>query len=268
MARQAVPPEKWIVVDDGSTDDSPQIVQEAARNHPWIQLVRRVDRGYRKSGAGVVEALQQGLAELNFDDWDFLVKLDGDLEFEADYFAKVMLAFEADPRLGITGGDICHFEGDRIVLECLKDPHFHVRGATKIYRRQCWEAIGGLAPVTGWDTLDEVKANMLGWKTYRLPALRLIHLKPTGAADGSWKNAFKNGRGSFICGYHPLFLLGRCARSLLRNIVPVESAGLFAGYFSSYFAGVHRINDPDLIRYLRQQQLRSILGRPSLWTAR
>jgi poly-beta-1,6-N-acetyl-D-glucosamine synthase len=268
MIRQRVPPTEWIVVDDGSTDESPSIVAEAAKKHAWIRLVRRSDRGFRKSGAGVVEALQQGLTQLTCQDWEFIVKLDGDLEFEPDYFERALAAFQADPALGITGGDICHYQGDEIVLESLKDPHFHVRGATKIYRRACWEAIGGVPPVTGWDTLDEVKANMLKWKTYRLRDLRLIHLKPTGAADGNWKNAFKNGRGSYICGYHPMFLLGRCFKSLVRNFGPTESAGLFAGYFSSYFLRIPRIEDAALIRYLRTQQLRSIFGQPSLWDTR
>src|SRR4029077_9964358 len=97
--------------------------------------------------------------------WDFVVKLDGDLSFESDFFSRALQRFSEDARLGIGGGTVCRKYGDQLRPES-KDPAFHVRGATKIYRRECWRQLGGLYPVTGWDTLDEVKANMLGWRTY------------------------------------------------------------------------------------------------------
>lgn len=266
MIQQTIPPVEWILVDDGSSDNTLEIIEEAARCKPWIRLVSRTDRGSRKSGAGVVEAFYDGFRELSSEDWESIVKLDGDLAFPPNYFERALQSLAADPKLGIVGGDICHYESDELVLESKNDPEFHVRGATKIYRRECWNEIGGLVSLTGWDTLDEVKANMLGWKTGRIPELQLIHLKPTGAADGAYRNGFKNGRGSFICGYHPLFLLARCAKRLLGVSPFVESTGLFAGFFSSYFTGVERVKDKELMRFMRKQQLRRMAGLPSLWT--
>lgn len=265
VANQTVRPARWIIVDDGSNDGTREIASEAAARHEWITVVARADRGSRKSGAGVMEAFYDGLKRLEKLDWDYLVKLDGDLEFEASFFERIFQAFNQDSSLGVSGGDIYHFENDQKVIESRNDPGFHVRGATKVYRRGCWEAIGGLVPATGWDTLDEVKANMLGWRTARVPTAPALHLRPTGAADGGWRNAFKNGRGSYISGYHPVYMLSKCVKRVLDRPVLIQSLGLAAGFFSSYFGGVEQIRDRDLIRYLRAQQIRRLLGRPSIW---
>ncbi|MBI2924455.1 MAG: glycosyltransferase family 2 protein [Verrucomicrobia bacterium] len=265
MAAQTLQPAQWIVVNDGSTDKTRELVVEAARQHAWITLVDRPDRGHRKSGAGVVEAFYDGFRQIVAPDWDYIVKFDGDLEFGPDYFRQALEILSAQPKLGITGGDICHWENGDLVLESKKDPAFHVRGATKIYRRACWEAIGGILSVAGWDTLDEVKANMLGWETRRIPELKLIHLRFTGSADGTWKNALKNGRGSYICGYHPLFLFAKCAKRFFKRPMGVESLGLLVGYVGGCLGSAKRVHDRDLVRYLRSQQLRLLLGKPSLW---
>ena len=97
------------------------------------------------------------------------------------------------------------------------NPKFHVRGATKIYRRACWEAIGGLWRAPGWDTIDEVKANMLGWKTYSFEELHLIHHRFTGSADGLVRDCVKHGVVCYICGYHPLFVVASCFYRLIRK---------------------------------------------------
>src|SRR5205823_8405038 len=104
----------------------------------------------------------------------------------------------------------CNQVGDQLVCESPRDPPFHVRGATKIYRRECWEAIGQVVRAPGWDTIDEFKANMLGWKTYSFRDIPVRHHRYTGSVDGTWKNYVKFGLGSYIVGYHPLFMLLKC----------------------------------------------------------
>jgi len=269
---QTIRPQAWVIVDDGSTDNTPQLIDAAASQHTWICAVHRTDRGFRKQGGGVIEAFYDGFAKLStFNsqpstiEWDFLVKLDGDLSFSADYFEQCFMRFATDPKLGIGGGAICCRVNGATVEDSPGDPSFHVRGATKIYRRATWEAIGGLIRAPGWDTLDEVKANMLGWKTYSFPDLRALQLKPTGAADGSWRNWFKNGRANYIAGYHPLFMLAKCLKRTVAAPYGIAPLGLLAGFATGYLKREPRVEDKEVIRYVRRQQLNRLTFRESLW---
>src|SRR5208282_580158 len=204
VCSQTVRPTEWIIVNDGSSDHTGEIVEGYASEHPWIRVVHRENRGFRKSGGGVMEAFYEGYKTLQCKEWDFLVKLDADLTFAPDYFEKCFEYFRRDPELGIGGGEIRHqIEGE---LKAEKNPRFHVRGATKIYRRPCWEAIGGLWAASGWDTIDEVKANMKGWKTYTFTDLGLVHHRFTGSEEGFVRDRVKHGVACYVSGYHPLFV--------------------------------------------------------------
>jgi glycosyltransferase involved in cell wall biosynthesis len=266
MAAQTFRPRKWILVDDGSTDGTGALIEKAAREHAWIQALHRADRGFRLAGGGVIGAFYDGYALLGAEGWDYLVKLDGDLSFASSYFAECVRHFDTDEKLGIGGGTICSVASGGQKPEARGDPPFHVRGATKIYRRACWEAIGGLLKAPGWDTLDEVKANMLGWRTYSFAELKVTHYRFAGDADGSWKNWVKNGRANYITGYHPAFMLFKCLSRLGEKPYGVVAAGLLCGFFGGYFGKVPQVGDPELIKYLRRQQVRRLTFRDSLWT--
>jgi glycosyltransferase involved in cell wall biosynthesis len=265
VAAQTLRPVRWIIVDDGSNDATGVIADEAAGKFDWIRVVHRQDRGFRRSGGGVVETFYDGYRLIGDDPWDFLVKLDGDLSFGPDFFEKCFQQFAADARLGIGGGAICVRMNGVVQVESPGDPAFHVRGATKIYRRACWTAINGLLRETGWDTYDEVKANMLGWKTRTFDGLPLIHHRETGGADGTWKNWVKNGRANYIVGYHPLFMFFKCVRRLLERPYLIVSAGLWYGYMTGYFSRAPRHQEPEVIRYLRREQMRRLLFKSSIW---
>jgi biofilm PGA synthesis N-glycosyltransferase PgaC len=263
---QTIRPAQWIIVDDGSSDQTPQILARAAERHPFIHVLRRADRGFRKSGTGVMEAFYDGYGEMSDLQWGFLAKLDGDLSFASDYFEKCIEQFRVNPRLGIGGGTICSTVDGVAVPESKGDPPFHVRGATKIYRRACWDAIGGLIKTTGWDTMDEVKANMIGWQTYSFRELNVVQLRETGGADGVWRNYFKNGRANYIVGYHPFFMAAKCMKRLRQPPFGVVSLALWCGFMTGYFGKSARVPDRAAIRYLRRQQFRALLGKDSLWT--
>jgi poly-beta-1,6-N-acetyl-D-glucosamine synthase len=267
VVRQSVKPQKWILVNDGSTDQTGSIIDRASQQHSWITAVHRPDRGFRKAGGGVIESFYDGYALVRDEPWDYLVKLDGDLTFDASFFADCFDRFNRDPQLGLGGGTICKNLKGVLVAEAKGDPPFHVRGATKIYRRACWEAIGGLLKAPGWDTLDEIKANMLGWRTYSFPELKLHHHRHAGDADGAWKNWVKNGRANFITGYHPLFMLVKCLQRLFTRPYVVAGLGLGVGFFGCYLKHTPRVEDDQLIAYLRQQQMNRLLLRKNLWDA-
>jgi glycosyltransferase involved in cell wall biosynthesis len=263
MLAQTVRPEQWILVNDGSRDRTGQIIDEYAAAYSWITPLHRSDRGFRKSGGGVVEAFNDGYALLASRDWEFIVKLDGDLSFEPTYFEKCFDIFRREPKLGVGGGVICYTtDGVKRFEPC---PAFHVRGATKIYRRDCWDAIGGFWPAPGWDTIDEVKANMFGWDTHCFPDLHLEHHRHTGAADGLWGGLVKNGRANYICGYHPLFMFAKCIRRLPRKPYIIGATALFYGYVTGYLKGIPQVDDPQTIHFLRQQQLGRLWGRETIW---
>lgn len=263
VINQTIRPTEWIIVNDGSTDRTGQIINKYAEQHPWITAFHRENRGFRKAGGGVVDAFYDGYHMLLSKDWDFIVKLDGDLSFDADFFENCFAMFKKNEKLGIGGGMIYNLVKGNLMIE--HTPLFHVRGATKIYRKDCWNAIGGLINAPGWDTLDEVKANMLGWQTQTFDQIKVVHYRVTGQADGTWRNAVKNGRGSYISGYHPIFMTAKCIKKIFERPYLVQSLGLFYGYVSGYWKRSPQIDDVHLIKYMRKQQLRKLLLKDSIW---
>lgn len=264
VVQQTVVPSQWIIVNDGSRDNTGAVLDEYARKYSWITVVRRPDRGFREPGTGVIKAFYGGYALVGVPDWSFIVKLDGDLILAPDYFENCLAEFRADPKLGIGGGIVGHMERGAIHIEY--GPHFHVRGATKIYRRDCWEAIGGLLKAPGWDTVDELKANMLGWATRTFSKFPVLQTRPTGATSSLWRNWAKNGRANYVTGYHPLFMLLKCCRRVCQKPYVIGGVALMYGYLHSYFKKVPRVPDEALIRYTRQQQLRKVFLRDSIWS--
>lgn len=265
MISQTIRPACWFIVDDGSEDKTWEIASAAAAKHPWIHVHKRADRGYRKAGGGVVDAFYSGYGHVGHGDWDYLVKLDGDMSFAPDYFEKCFEHFAANERLGIAGGTVMIERDGGTCVESKIDPRFHVRGATKIYRRECWSKIGGIERMPGWDTIDEIKASMLGWQTLTIPEIPIVHHRPTGAAYGSWKDRVKNGLGCYLVGYHPIFMFLKSVRRAVEKPYVVGACGLMFGFVKGYVTRAKRVDDPEMIRYLRKQQINRILLRKSLW---
>ena len=267
MLAQTLKPALWIIVDDGSDDGTAEMIDRAAALTPWIVAVHRSDRGTRQAGGGVVESFYDGYPAAGGVEWDFIVKLDADLAFDASYFDRCMREFERDPRLGIAGGTCCT-EAAPTQAEFANEPPFHVRGPTKIYRRSCFEQIGGLVRAPGWDTIDQFKANMLGWRTRTFSDIFILHLRPTGGAYGSWSNWTKNGLANYIAGYDPVFMFLKCVKRALAHLSLANLRHAFAleyGYVRGWLKGVPRVDDAPLIAYVRAQQWRSLFFRSSLW---
>lgn len=266
MAAQTIRPSCWVIVNDGSKDETGAIAEQAAKTHSWIKVINRPDRGFRKAGGGVVETFYAGYSLIEKEAWNYLVKLDGDLSFEADYFEKCFACFDQNSKLGVAGGTICSAVGGILKPEAINDPKFHVRGATKIYKWECWQDVGGLIQAPGWDTLDEVKANMKGWATQTLAGINIIHHRPTGAAYGTWNDRVKAGLANYISGYHPIFMFLKCMRRMLEKPYIVGGCALFCGFIKGYLKRIPQVDDKELIRYFRQQQMNRLFARRSLWS--
>jgi glycosyltransferase involved in cell wall biosynthesis len=273
---QTVRPICWVLVNDGSRDRTGEIINRWAAEEPWIVPVHRsraeVDdskgtsrkvRASRALEAKEILAFHEGYRRVNTKEWDFLIKLDGDLSFEPDYFERCFREFDNDPHLGIGGGEVYNLLGHTLQRE--HTPRFHVRGATKIYRRACWDDIGGVIAGPGWDTLDEIEANRRGWSTRTFDGPSLIHLRFTGTANGAWGNAVKNGVWSYVAGYHPVYMAIRCARQLFRRPILFGSVGLAYGFLYASLRGVSRGASVETTQYLQKQQLRRLLNLRTIW---
>jgi glycosyltransferase involved in cell wall biosynthesis len=257
---QTVRPDQWIIVDDGSTDDTAEIAQEYIERHAWIKRVTLPVQGSRERGARVVRVFYEGYRHVDAQH-DFIVKLDSDLSFAPDYFERLLGKFAEDSRLGIAGGGFVIPVGDEWRTE--RVPVDHVRGATKVYRKACFDEIGGLPLVNGWDSIDEWRAQMKGWKTRSYNELTVHHLRPTGAAAGKWGGSVQAGEFAFFLGYPWFVILGRSLyRGLIERPPLVEGMGIFWGYLRSWLARKPQFDDPEVIAYMRRKQMRRVM---SLW---
>lgn len=261
MVAQTLRPALWIIVDDGSSDRTGEIAEKAAAEHPWIQVLRRPPGTARRVGPGVIEAFYAGLGQARLEDFDFVCKLDADLEFAPNYFADLIARFSEDPRLGTISGKAHIPVGDQFVLERTGDEFSH--GVAKLYRRECFEEIGGFVHEVMWDGIDCHRCRMLGWEAVSDddPALAIRHLRQMGSSHRSVYHGRRRwGHGQYFMGTHPLYLLGITAYRMLERPWIAGGLCILAGYADSWLRRRPRYEDPEFRRYLRSWQLRE-LGR-------
>jgi len=254
---QEYKPLKWIIVDDRSTDDTGSVIKEFSRRHPFIEPVHLHGSAVRKVGANVVRVFETGLSKLTID-VDLLVKMDADVILPNDYFSRIVAHFKNDAELGMASGKT-HIEiNGNWVLERIPDTH--VSGACKTYRKKCFDSMGGLIPILGWDILDGAKARMTGWKTRSFRDLPLYHLRQSGYAKGVFRGRLRTGRAMYSIRAHPLFVFGK---SLFRAIEKPYLTGLLipVGYLLSFLTRPERLSDMELARFLRREQMGRLLGR-------
>jgi glycosyltransferase involved in cell wall biosynthesis len=262
VVNQTVLPSEYIIVNDGSTDGTEKIIEKYQNEYPWIQRLDR-PQGKHRPGDGVIEAFYEGYNAISVQDWQFLVKLDGDLQFEPDYFEQQIKRFSENEKLGITSGVTCHIKGNQLILDRM--PEDHTRGAAKMYRKACWNDIGGLLQVLGWDTFDELKAQVMGWKTQSFRDLPLIHFKPIGFKQKSiLRRELKAGERYHYMGYFWLFFLLKSIYRMLHK--PFFIAGFLNlyGFFKAQIAGTPQIQDSVMINHLKRKQKKRLTHRHKL----
>jgi glycosyltransferase involved in cell wall biosynthesis len=260
VAAQTVPPTKWVIVDDGSTDDTPKILAAAEKEHAFITVVRREDRGARAVGPGVIEAFYAGLETIDLDDFDYVCKFDGDLEVPQRYFEGLMERFEDDPYLGTFSGKLYLRYGDDLVHERCGDENSV--GPSKFYRVACFRDIGGFVRQVSWDGIDGHMARLRGWvaRSEDVPELRLIHLRRMGSSQKSfWTGRTRWGRGKYFMGSALYYVLAvSCYRMFERPFI-LSGVGIFCGYLQAMLRREKRFDDPDYLRLFRRYELESLL---------
>ena len=261
VAAQSIPPAKWVIVDDGSTDGTPAILAEAQRRHPFIEVVRRDDRGERKVGPGVIEAFCAGLARVNIDDFDYICKLDGDLELPPTYFEQVIKRFESEPRLGNFSGKTYFPLGHgRLMSERLGDEN--AIGPAKFYRVACFKDIGGFVHEVSWDGIDGHLCRMRGWIALSVddPELRILHLRRMGSSQKSfWIGRMRWGMGKWYMGSAWYYVLAVSAYRVFERPYVISGLGIVCGYLQAALSAKPRFGDRQYRRFLRRYELVSLL---------
>jgi poly-beta-1,6-N-acetyl-D-glucosamine synthase len=258
VAGQSVQPALWIVVDDGSTDETPAILAEYAARLPFLRVLRRLDRGGRSVGPGVIEAFYAGLEGVDLAAYDYVCKLDVDLDLPPRYFELLMRRMEAEPRLGTTSGKpwFVHPRTGGLVPEiCGNEMSV---GMTKFYRVACFREIGGFVRQVMWDGIDCHRARMLGWLAESVDEepLRFVHLRPMGASQkGIWTGRVRSGFGHYFMGTAPLYFLAMAVYRLPKHPVLVGSIAQVWGYASSAWKRLPRYEEPGFRRFVRRYQM-------------
>lgn len=258
---QTVRPRAWVIVDDGSTDDTPQVVERCAGQIPWIRSHRRQrvpDQAYFASN---VYAIMEGVRLVQDLEFEFLAILDADIALPHDYYQSIITRFRNDAKLGIASG-IYENLIDGALHEVLLDRRSTPK-AIMIFRRECFEEIGGFLPLSqgGEDTCACVMARMKGWKSWSFPDVKVLHHRPTGtgSAGSVLKARFRQGLADYGVGSHPLFVLAKSLRRCVREQPYVAGGLLRLMGFGYGCCSRNGIEVPvDVAQFLRREQLRRL----------
>ncbi|MFQ5463995.1 MAG: glycosyltransferase [Phycisphaerae bacterium] len=261
VAAQSIRPVLWVIVDDGSTDRTAEILSRAEAEHDFIRVVRREDRGERSVGPGVVDAFYAGLDTVDLDQFEYLCKLDGDLELPPRYFERLMEEMEREPRLGNLSGKVHlrHASG-KLVAERMGDEN--AIGAAKFYRVRCFHAIGGFLRHSGWDGIDGHMCRMNGWiaRSADQPELRIVHLRQMGSSQiGIWTGRMRWGEGKWFMGSALYFVVAVVCYRLFEKPYVIGGVGILLGYVGAMVRRAPRIPNLRFQRHLRRYELRSLL---------
>lgn len=258
VVAQTIPPLRWVIVSDGSTDGTDEIVEKYTSGHPWIELLRMPERQERNF-AGKVHAFNAGYARVKDLDYEVVVSLDADISFDANYFSLLLGRLSADSTLGLVGTPFQEVSGQTYDYRFVSIEH--VSGACQVFRRECFETIGGYRPVKGGsiDHIAVISARMHGWKTRTFTEKVCLHHREMGTAQRSvLTSRFKLGIKDYAVGNHPLWELFRTARQI--TIPPLAFGGLAlgTGYFWALLRRMERPVSRDLIDFHRREQMRRL----------
>jgi len=259
VTAQTVKPQIWIIVDDGSTDNTKNLVNKYVDKYSWIKLIELEDRGYYDlESGGEIKAFYKGFETIKSnDDYDYIAKLDGDISFNEYYYEQLLDHFESNNKLGIASG-LCHISvGNKLIPE--KTYKKHPRGPARVYRRKCWDEMGGVKDVLTWDAIDVYKARMLGWETLNYKNIIAIHHVKTWEKGGKVHGLKRSGKLQYLMGSHPVFFSIKTAASIIKKPYLIGSFLIAYGYIEAYLKNETIVPEKELLTYIRKEQLKRLL---------
>jgi poly-beta-1,6-N-acetyl-D-glucosamine synthase len=257
VTRQTIKPREWVIVSDGSTDGTDDLVRKAVEKYPWIRLLALEPRPER-SFAAVVHNTEKGIKHLQFEDYTYLGLLDSDVEFQDDYFEQLIHRFQDEPSLGLAGGVVIDVGLPR---DRLPRNRQDVPGAVQFFRRECFEKIGGLVPIPegGWDSMTCAMARMHGYKTRLFTDLVVDHLKPRNISQGGVvRRKWQMGQRDYAAGYHPLFEFVKCISRVKDPPFAIGAIAWWIGYCGASLGLRHRIISKELLEHIRFEQMQRL----------
>lgn len=259
VVAQTLRPLKWVIVSDGSTDGTDDIVRRHAVEHGWIELVRTPDRQERHF-AGKVHAFNAGHARVKDLEYDVIGSLDADISFDEGYFAFLLDRFADNPKLGVGGTP---FSEEGATYDYRFTSTEHVSGACQLFRRECFEAIGGYVPmkVGGIDLVAVLTARMKGWQTRTFTEKICVHHRKTQSGKhSSLKRIFRSGWHDYLMGGNPLWQFFRSMYQMSKSPLVVGGCALLAGYLWALVTRAERPVSRELVKFRSKEQMRR-LGR-------
>jgi glycosyltransferase involved in cell wall biosynthesis len=260
MAGQTIPPVRWVIVSDGSTDGTDDIVRKYTAEHAWIELVRMPVRPERHF-AGKVHAFNAGYSRVMDLKYDIIGNLDADISFGEDHFEFLLGKFAEQPLLGVAG--TAFIEGSSLKYDYNLFNLEDVEGQCQIFRRKCFEEIGGYVPIKngGIDVIPVYLARMKGWKTWTFTEKTYVHHRISGTGQGSHPGAFfRSGKKDYYLGGHPLWEILRCLYQMKAKPYIAGGLLLLAGYVWEFLRGAEYPVPAELIAFRRKEQMRRLRG--------
>lgn len=266
VAAQELPPARWIVIDDSSTDGTLECLRELEREVAFLTVLRAPGDG---PSEGARDRLARAVEVRNFnialahagwpEAYTHVMKLDGDIELPPDYLRVLLERFAEDPGLGLAGGVLVEPKPDG-TMRRIAIPSCHVHGALKCYSRACFAAIGGVCERLGWDTIDETYARMRGFHTRSFPDLVSVHHRPLASADGALRGHARHGECAYILHYDPLWVALRSLKVARRAPLGLSGVAFLYGYVRGAACRVERVPDAEYRRFTRRELRRRMLG--------
>ncbi|HLH77655.1 MAG TPA: glycosyltransferase family A protein [Candidatus Binataceae bacterium] len=262
MTNQSLRPRSWTIIDDGSSDQTARIIDQAAAAYAWIKAVHLPLHTLRAPGGESV--IMPELRPERLGAADFIFRVDADVTFDNHFLEHLINKFERTPKLGIASGMLYEPAANNS-WRPLREPSFQPTGPCRVYSRRCFDTLGRLESTLGWDTVDVTTALMRGFDTRNFRDLTVYHHRPMQTASGPRQGRLNAGVAAYNAGYSFLFMIVRSCRHACTPPWVVGGALMLFAYLRCWLTGMPRLADPELMAFVRRQQLRRLCGLTTIW---